>query len=267
MNITNDELVMIIREELEAVLDEKKGSERLQEKKAKKKLDRCARIAKRKYDVWPSAYASGAAVKCRKGKIWKGLKETLTEQDFVPHMMYNPETKQKEKAETYERHLELATQGYTHVDPEELRNILKDEGGAAGLDPLVKGTESSEEEVQDTLDKMPDVRQHEDEDYILTDKDGKVAEKPISEEQIDEAEYQGRKVTLNKRMRGDVKKFKVYVKGCAKDKDKVTKINFGDKDMKIKKSNPKRRKSFRARHKCKTAKDKCTPRHWSCKAW
>ena len=41
----------------------------------KKKLDRCARIAKRKYKVWPSAYASGAAVKCRKGKIWKGLKE------------------------------------------------------------------------------------------------------------------------------------------------------------------------------------------------
>jgi hypothetical protein len=38
-------------------------------------LDRCARIAKRKYKVWPSAYASGAAVKCRKGKIWKGLKE------------------------------------------------------------------------------------------------------------------------------------------------------------------------------------------------
>ncbi len=39
-----------------------------------KKLDRCARIAKSKYDVWPSAYASGAAVKCRQGKIWKGKK-------------------------------------------------------------------------------------------------------------------------------------------------------------------------------------------------
>jgi hypothetical protein len=41
----------------------------------KKKDDRCTRIAKRKYDVWPSAYASGAVVQCRKGKIWKGLKE------------------------------------------------------------------------------------------------------------------------------------------------------------------------------------------------
>lgn len=82
-----------------------------------------------------------------------------------------------------------------------------------------------------------------------------------------EAEYKGRKVKLNKRMRGDVKKFKVFVKGCGKDKSRVKKINFGDKNMKIKKSNPKRRKSFRARHKCATAKDKCTARYWSCKAW
>ena len=47
----------------------------IDEKKKKKKGDRCVRIAKRKYDVWPSAYASGAVVKCRKGKIWKGLSE------------------------------------------------------------------------------------------------------------------------------------------------------------------------------------------------
>tara|TARA_R100000664_G_scaffold9506_2_gene15929 strand:- start:1028 stop:1669 length:642 start_codon:yes stop_codon:yes gene_type:complete len=40
-----------------------------------KKDDRCTRIAKRKYDVWPSAYASGAVVRCRQGKIWKDLKE------------------------------------------------------------------------------------------------------------------------------------------------------------------------------------------------
>jgi hypothetical protein len=55
-------------------LDEKKKRKKKKKKKAKK-LDRCARIAKRKYKVWPSAYASGAAVKCRQGKIWKGLKE------------------------------------------------------------------------------------------------------------------------------------------------------------------------------------------------
>mgnify|MGYP004449671317 CR=1 FL=1 len=84
---------------------------------------------------------------------------------------------------------------------------------------------------------------------------------------MNEAEYKGRKVKLNKRLPGDVKKFKAFVKGCGKDKSRVTKINFGDKKMKIKKNIPGRRKSFRARHKCHTAKDKCTARYWSCKAW
>ena len=54
---------------------EKKIDEKKSKKKKKKKGDRCIRIAKRKYDVWPSAYASGAVVKCRQGKIWKGLSE------------------------------------------------------------------------------------------------------------------------------------------------------------------------------------------------
>ena len=65
----------------------------------------------------------------------------------------------------------------------------------------------------------------------------------FSEDENDmfEAEYQGRKVKLNKPMRGDVKKFKVYVKN---DKGNVIKVNFGDPNMKIKKSNPARRKSF-----------------------
>ena len=84
---------------------------------------------------------------------------------------------------------------------------------------------------------------------------------------VTEAKYKGRTVKLNKRMRGDVKKFKVFVKGCGKKKDTVKKINFGDKNMKIKKNIPGRRKSFRARHKCHTAKDKCTARYWSCRAW
>lgn len=50
-------------------------------KRKKKKADRCTRIAKRKYDVWPSAYASGAVVKCRQGKIWKN--ENLEYDDFL----------------------------------------------------------------------------------------------------------------------------------------------------------------------------------------
>lgn len=59
------------------------------------------------------------------------------------------------------------------------------------------------------------------------------------------------------------KKFKVFVKVG----DKVKKVMFGDPNMEIKKDNPKNRKSFRARHKCDTAKDKTTPRYWSCKKW
>ena len=79
-----------------------------------------------------------------------------------------------------------------------------------------------------------------------------------------EAEYQGRKVKLNKPMQGDTKKFKVYVKN---EKGNVIKVNFGQKGMSIKKDNPERRKSFRARHKCDTANDKTTPRYWSCRKW
>jgi hypothetical protein len=79
-----------------------------------------------------------------------------------------------------------------------------------------------------------------------------------------EAEYQGRKVPLGKPMAGDVKKSKVYVKGPS---GRVVKVNFGDKEMKIKKSNPARRKSFRARHNCANPGPRHKARHWSCRAW
>jgi hypothetical protein len=85
-----------------------------------------------------------------------------------------------------------------------------------------------------------------------------------NEENIEEAEYQGRTVKLNKPMRGDVKKFKVYVKN---PKGNVVKVNFGDPDMKIKKSNPARRRSFRARHNCDTPGPKHKARYWSCRKW
>jgi hypothetical protein len=82
---------------------------------------------------------------------------------------------------------------------------------------------------------------------------------------IEEAEYQGRKVPLGKPMRGDVKKFKVYVKN---DKGNVVKVNFGDPNMKIKKNIPARRKSFRARHHCDTNPGpRWKARYWSCRAW
>ena len=84
------------------------------------------------------------------------------------------------------------------------------------------------------------------------------------DEQLDEAEYQGRKVPLGKPMRGDVKKFKVYVKN---PKGNVVKVNFGDPDMRIKKSNPARRRSFRARHNCDNPGPRTKARYWSCRKW
>lgn len=83
-------------------------------------------------------------------------------------------------------------------------------------------------------------------------------------EPLEEAEYHGRKVPLGKPMRGDIKKFKVYVRNKAGN---VIKVNFGDKSMRIKKYIPGRRKNFRARHRCHTAKDRTTPRYWSCRKW
>ena len=91
----------------------------------------------------------------------------------------------------------------------------------------------------------------------------------------DEAKYQGREVALNKPMAGDVKKSKVYVRDPATGN--IKKVNFGhggktakrlgQKTMKIKKSNPARRKSFRARHNCDNPGPKTKARYWSCRAW
>jgi len=82
---------------------------------------------------------------------------------------------------------------------------------------------------------------------------------------LEEADYQGRKVPLGKPMRGDVKKFKVFVRDPKTGN--VKKVNFGDKKMRIKKSNPKRRKSFRARHNCDSPGPRTKARYWSCRAW
>ena len=81
---------------------------------------------------------------------------------------------------------------------------------------------------------------------------------------MNEAEYQGRKVPLGKPMQGDVAKSKVYVKN---PQGNVVKVNFGDKNMRIKKSNPGRRKNFRARHNCDNPGPRHKARYWSCRAW
>ena len=228
MKLTKEQLKRMIKEELEGVLSEKD--------------DRCTRIAKRKYDVWPSAYASGAVVKCRQGKIWKDVKE--------------------EDAKLYEDEL-ITEEELTDEEKAELRKILKDEGGAAGMKNFKDKIDKPEKDIKKAAEEDPKIYQHRHSDYIL------------KEQELEEAEYRGRKVPLNKPMRGDVKKFKVYVKDPKTGN--IKKVNFGhggtsakkkgEKTMKIRKNNPKARKNFRARHNCDNPGPKTKARYWSCKKW
>ena len=141
--ISDDKISEEWQEKNKESLDEKKKKSKKKKSKKKKskkkKGDRCTRIAKRKYDVWPSAYASGAVVKCRQGKIWKGLKESELN-DIIEEEITKAITK-----------------------------VLRDEGGAAGMDALVKGTEASEEEIEDAIEAEEKFIKHTDGDIILKD--------------------------------------------------------------------------------------------------
>lgn len=346
MNLTTEQLQQIIKEELDNTIAEKasKRSRKRKRKKAKKKAakkDACYRKVKSRYKVWPSAYGSGALVKCRKvgAKNWgnKSKKnESLNESEgeFKPHMMYDPKSDKKEKANKVEDHERLAKKGYTHIDPDEIRKIIgKPQGGAAGLPPfLEKFGKEMKDEIIKTLEAMPDIGKHKNGDYVMKDgkqidvikerkkncgcgqdpcktygnlsesqlkkkyeqryiseatyDDGTPVEEGFSfiesmnESDLEEAVYKGKTVKLNKPMRGDVKKFKVYVNSGKKDSKgriKAKKVNFGhggtsakrkgEKTMKIRKSNPKARKNFRARHNCDNPGPKTKARYWSCRKW
>jgi hypothetical protein len=154
--------------------------------------------------------------------------------------------------------------------------------GERGITDVMNNPENAEEKYASTIlqdmfdevvmdydldprldqDKIMDVltdRIHD--EYIEDDGDDDAGINPPI---VQEAEYQGRKVSLGKPMKGDVKKSKVYVKG---PKGNVVKVNFGDKNMRIKKSNPARRKSFRARHNCDNPGPRWKAKYWSCRAW
>ena len=130
-----EELKRIVREEMTKVISEKK--------KSGGKKDACYHKVKARYDVWPSAYASGALVKCRKvgAKNW-GKSTTKEEQELQ--------------------------EGEDALEPK-IRKILKDEGGAAGLDAIVKAVDADKAEVKATLKAMVDVGLHKNGDYILDD--------------------------------------------------------------------------------------------------
>ena len=91
--------------------------------------------------------------------------------------------------------------------------------------------------------------------------------KPFADLLVTESEYQGKKVKHNDPIRTSEnpnKKFKVYVKN---EKGKVVVVRFGDPNMDIKRDDPERRKSFRARHNCDNPGPKWKARYWSCYQW
>jgi hypothetical protein len=154
-----------------------------------------------------------------------------------------------------------AITGLLEMDPQAVDQLLSD-GHNWATDHMATSADDIEE-VYHFLNA--NLGEHEPDSYDgeteggYEDEHGSVENVPMNE-----AEYKGKKVTLGKPTHGDVKKFKVYVKN---KKGKVVKVNFGDKHMEIKRDNPKRRKSFRARHKCAQAKDRTTPKYWSCRMW
>ena len=197
MDLSKEKLIEMIKEEYQNILSENNMMTEAQFDEAAGKKDKCYHKVKARYDVWPSAYASGALVKCRKvgAANWgnKSKKESIEEYDV-------------ENAQDYQDFTSYMKENYSGLE----------------------------------------------------------------EGQLEEAEYQGRKVKLGKPMQGDAKKFKVYVKN---DKGNVVKVNFGQGGdakggtMRIRKDNPKARKSFRARHNCDSPGPRHKARYWSCRKW
>jgi hypothetical protein len=82
-------------------------------------------------------------------------------------------------------------------------------------------------------------------------------------QEVNEAKYQGKKVTLNKPKRGGPKKYYVYVKDPKTGR--VKRVTFGSTELSVKIQDPKRRAAFAARHRCEQTKDRTSARYWSCR--
>ena len=187
--------------------------------------------AKSKFDVYPSAYANGWAAKNYKGKGggWKTCNE-----------------------------------GEANALCEDCWDGYKQVGGKMKNGKMVPNCVPISEEVDTDYDEL-DVEPEEIEDFIEFLKAYKNTLAEANCNCVYEAEYQGREVKLGKPMQGDVKKFKVYVKNPKTGK--IIKVNFGQKGMKIRKSNPAARKSFRARMNCDNPGPRHKANYWSCRKW
>jgi len=195
--------------------------------------------AKAKFDVYPSAYANGWASKNYKAKGggWRATKEGV-------------------ELNTLD---EACWDGYKAVGGK-----MKNGRMVPNCVPVSEDIDSDDDVNYGLVEPEEyDVEDEDMEDFIAFMRG---YDKNLNEgcQCLREAEYQGREVQLGKPMQGDVKKFKVYVKNPAGN---VVKVNFGQQGMKIRKSNPAARKSFRARMNC----DQPGPRHkanyWSCRKW
>ena len=265
-------------------------------KKKKKSNTLCARgksAAKAKYDVYPSAYANGYAVQVCKGtkpgldgkkrcsgKYCSGKKN----EEFTPNPTINEDLgvwfgdKKKKKGSKQPQGpwVNICKKKSGGGHPECGRDdadkkgypVCRGKSVAAGMSQSEKDSACRRKREKEKKDPQTGKGQKPTRIKVKNYK------KKVKESIIQEAEYKGRKVTLNKPTRGDVKKFKVYVKN---DKGNVVKVNFGhggtsakkkgEKTMRIKKSNPERRKAFRARHNCDNPGPKWKARYWSCRAW
>ena len=167
------------------------------------------------------------------------------------------------QAEAYVRSMDMGFEGATHV--------TEDQMGQAFYMPA----STHEEYLAYYAGEMPE------EDNMMED-EGEYTEEPteapvdriealraivqeLLKVDVEKAEYQGEKVTLNKprRLQGQSKKFEVFVQSG----DKVKRVTFGDPNMEIRRDNPEARANFRSRHSCDTAKDKTSARYWSCRMW
>ena len=264
------------------------------------KKDACYHKVKARYDVWPSAYASGALVKCRKvgAKNWgnkskkEGVNETtkmkpqvkklLKQKGYSPIFQAIDTSKRQFKQMRYSRGeiQDTLIDMFGDEDPKILKKIKEGLGDriskiskryAKGQKKSKKALKNKKGPYQEDVFYESTTKDGMTETHIYWESDGKHHGYTFNfVNELNEAEYQGRKVKLNKIMQGDKKKFKVYVKN---PKGNVVKVNFGQGGdakggtMRIRKSNPEARKSFRARHNCDNPGPKHKARYWSCRKW
>ena len=212
--------------------------------------------AKSKFDVYPSAYANGWAAKNYKGKGggWKTCKESvqLDEGCWDGYQQVGMKEKNGKMVPNCvpvkENNMKLKKEMNHDVTDHPERRDKDSEINYGRVEPLEYDVDNYDDHV----------------DFIAFMREYTTQLNEATCPCLLEAEYQGRTVKLGKPMQGDVKKFKVYVKN---DSGNVVKVNFGDPNMRIKKSNPERRKSFRARHNCDSPGPRWKARYWSCRKW